>query len=236
MTESENILKRAPKGWEKPRDSNNHWRPSKASDFDQDEAHLILGPRVTIGSSDIHPLKIEFEDNGEPESFAVTVKMENYYFEHDEESDDPVAGEVKQTDFLDFEDNYEIVISFRNMTEYEAKKKAKDIMQRIQSKKDLAKFVKEKRKVLYGIDSDDLRKYEIDPFLMKIHEEEGLGRTNRILFLSDDKDSVEKLTSDNWSEALKEQAKRYKENIDQDLKEKNDKLKSIKQTWINFSS
>jgi len=235
MTNSEQLLQRAPKGWEKPRNRDHAWMPSKASEFDEDVRHRILGPRLSIGSSELHPFEINFDDKGTSEGFAVTLEFDNAYFVEDEDAEEVLDGEWDTADFLDFDEAYEVVISLRNMTEKEAERKAKSIMQRIQSKEDLADFVQEKRKVLYGIDTEDVRNYNVEPYLFDLDmEENGLWRNvKRVLFLSDDKDCVERLTLDRQENLLQEQAETYKENIENDLEKKREKLKSVDQKMIN---
>lgn len=236
MTTEDQILQRAPKGWEKPRNADYSWMPSDASDFDTERA-WIFQPKVKVlpNSFDIEDWIYDDRDGAFDNGASVRIEVDNTYFEPDEESEEFMEGEWKTVDFLNLEESYEIVVDYRNMTLEEALKKAKEIMKQVQSKEDLAELIKEKKNVFYGIETDDVRKVNIEPYLMDFDEEEGFyGDMRKLLYLSNDKQSVQDLTCDKQSEKLRDDADKYKENIEKDVQDKKELLKSMDQNLINF--
>jgi len=235
MTSDDQVLQRAPKGWEKPRHADYTWRPSNASNFDVEQPWMFQ-PEIKVlpnsfGVEDlIHDYENDFDDGA-----TVRIKADNAYFLPNDDSSEVMDGEWKTVDFLDLEDHYEIIIDYRNMAFEEALKKAKELMKRIKSKDDLAEIVKEKKNVFYGIETDDVRKVNIEPYLIGLDDEDEFQRDfGKLLYLSNDKQSVQDLTYKYQSEKLREEADKYKENIEKDIDDKREVLKSMNQNLINF--
>jgi hypothetical protein len=75
----------------------------------------------------------------------------------------------------------------------------------------------------------------IEPYLLDFDSEEGFyGDIRKLLYLSNDKESVQDLTCDRQSENLRKEADKYKENIERDIEDKRELLKSMDQNLINF--
>lgn len=236
MTNEDEILQRAPKGWEKPRNAGYSWRPSKASDFDT-ERPRIFRPQIRVLPNSFNIEDLIYDDSEESFDNGATVRIEvdNTYFIPDEESEEVMDGKVKTVEFLNLEEPYEIVVDYRNMTLEEALKKAKEVMKEAKSKEDLAELIKEKKNVFYGIETDDVRKVNIEPYLMDFESEEGFySDMIKLLYLSNDKQSVQDLTYKKQSEKLRKEADKYKKNIERDIEDKSELLKSMDQNLINF--
>lgn len=237
MTTEDEILQRAPKGWEKPRDADYSWMPSDASNFDTERA-WVFQPKIKVlpNSFDIEDWIYDDREGAFDNGATVRIEVDNTYFALDDDSEDIMDGESKTVDFLNLEESYEIVVDYRNMTLEEALKKAKELMKKVQSKNDLAELIQEKKNVFYGIETDDVRKVNIEPYLLDFDSEEGFyGDIRKLLYLSNDKQSVQDLTYKKQSEKLRKEADKYKKNIEKDIDNKRELLKSMDQKLINMN-
>lgn len=233
---TEDVLQRAPKGWKKRRHSDYVWIPSKSSEFDNEKSD-IFAPEITIGDP-TYSMQDSFDEKERSfeEGAYLTLSVDNIYFVENEESKENLGLEKKTKEFLDIDEDYEFVVQVRNLTLEEAKRKAKNWMQKIQSEEDLADFIQEKKKVLYGIDTFDIRHLGVSEFEFNLDgdEEISIGRTNNLLFLCNDKEAVKKHFVDKKVKDLEEEAERKKKSIDETLSSRKEFVKSLDQKTINF--
>lgn len=236
MTTDDEILQRAPKGWKKRRGAEYTWMPSKASEFGEDKGDFFA-PKISIGDP-TYSIEDEFEEKEKKfsEGAYLTLSVDNVYFVENEESEQELDFEKNTVEFLDLEEDYEFVVQIRNLTLEEAKRKAKQWMQEIQSEEELGNFIQEKEKVLYGIDTFDIRNLSVSTFDFDVDEENirDIGRTNNVLFLSNDKEAVKEYLVDDKITQLEEEAKRKKELIEKNLADRVDFVKSLDQNLINM--
>lgn len=234
MTTDSKVLQRAPKGWKKRRGSDYTWRPSKASDFKLEGPGMHI-PAISI-SDPTYTMEDMFDEKEKTfeEGAVLSISVDNVFFIEKDEDSEGFNLEKKTSDFLDLDKAYEVKIELWNMTEEEVKRKAKELMQRIQDEEDLAEFIQEKEEILYGIDTKDVRTIHVDPHRVFEETDEYIGMTEYLLYLSDDKEAVERYLVDSKIDVLEDEAEDMHENIDRDLERKKEEVKSVDPTLINF--
>lgn len=233
---TEELLQRAPKGWKKRRDTEFTWMPSKASNFGEDKGDFFA-PKISIGDP-TYGMEDAFEEKEKTfeKGAYLTLSVDNVYFIENEESDKEFDLEKNTVEFLELNEDYEFVVQVRNLTVEEAKRKAKQWMQEIQSEEELAEFIQDKKKIFYGIDTFDITNLSVSTFDFDVDEDEkrDIGRTDNVLFLCNDKEAVKEYFVDEKLEELEEEAERKKELIEENLSDRKEFVKNLDQKTINF--
>ena len=137
---------------------------------------------------------------------AITfLRFRTWYVDEDSLPDDPDEKVDRKdiehdfVEFLDFDEPYTVRVVFSGLSKNEALRKAKSIMNEVKEEDDLEEYLEEKKDVMYGIDTPDLRQASLFR-LSRDQDSDKYPRREfdpkRLLLLSNDKGMVEGLTVD----------------------------------------